>query len=321
MPLSFLNPLLLLGALTVAAPIWLHLRRKQETNLFRFSALQFLDDQPEPRASPWRLRDLILFILRALALLLLVAAFAWPFLKGEDAATVKESRVYILDNTLSHQANGGFARDQDRIVSEIEKAAANIQIAVVELTASPKVTVAFGDDRETAKQRVRAIQPSFQRGPYLAAFRQANSLLANSLGIQKRIVFLGDNQENQWNENVNSPAFLGNVQLDLPQTPAPALPNLSLSEPRAQRIFLGDKSLVNFTVKLAHIGEARTARIVLRANEQVIFNREMELEKQSETTLLQAQWEADPALWVRGEVTVEGTPDALAGDNRVFFSL
>src|SRR5436190_6946486 len=201
------------------------------------------------------------------------------------------------------------------------KAAANIQIAVVELTASPKVAVSFGDDRETAKQPVRAIQPSFQRGPYLAAFRQANSLLANSHGIQKRIVFLGDNQENQWNENVNSPAFLGNVQLDLPQTPAPALPNLSLSEPRAQRIFLGDKSLVNFTVKLAHIGEARTARIVLRANEQVIFNREMELEKQSETTLLQAQWEADPALWVRGEVTVEGTPDALAGDNRVFFSL
>ena len=36
---------------------------------------------------------------------------------------------------------------------------------------------------------------------------------------------------------------------------------------------------------------------------------------------MQAQWEADPASWLRGEVTVDGTPDALAGDNRVFFSL
>src|SRR5205807_2582594 len=230
-----------------------------------------------------------------------------------DAEPVKESRVYILDNTLSHQANEGFTRDRQRIVNEMGKASANIQIAVIELAASPRVLVSFGDDREMAKQKVKALAPSIQRGSYIAGFRQANALLANSLGDQKRIVFLGDNQENQWNENANSPAFLGNLQVELPPTPMTALPNLSLSEPRAQRIFLGDKSLVNFTVKLTHIGEARTARIVLRGNDQVIFNREMDLEKQAETTLLQAQWEADPGLWVRGEVTVEGAPDALAG--------
>src|SRR5438067_5079763 len=148
MPFSFLNPWLWLGALALAAPVWLHLRRKQETNLFRFSALRFLDDQPQPRASPWRLRDVILFVLRALALLLLVAAFAWPFLRGNETAPVKESRVYVLDNTLSHQANEGFTRDRERIVKEMGKASANIQIAVIELAASPRVLVSFGDDRE-----------------------------------------------------------------------------------------------------------------------------------------------------------------------------
>jgi hypothetical protein len=114
---------------------------------------------------------------------------------------------------------------------------------------------------------------------------------------------------------------LRNVQIDLPKTTALTQPNLSLSEPRVQRIFLGDKSLVNFTVKLGHAGEAKTANIVLRANEQVIFNRAVELAGQPETILLQAQWDADPATWVRGEVSVDGTPDALAGDNHVFFSL
>src|SRR5258706_8486195 len=126
MPFSFLNPCLLLGAIAVAAPVWLHLRRKQEVNLFRFSALQFLDDQPTPRASPWRLRDLLLFALRALALLLLVAAFAWPFLRGEEVAPVKESRIYVLDNTLSHQANGGFTRDPPQILCDPRKAATQI---------------------------------------------------------------------------------------------------------------------------------------------------------------------------------------------------
>jgi hypothetical protein len=321
MPFSFLNPWFWLGALVVAAPIWLHLRRKRETDLVEFSALRFLDDQPEPRRSPLRLRDVLLFALRVLALLALVAAFAWPYLRGANTAPVKESRVYILDNTLSHQANDGFRRDRDRVQNEVSKGPSDIQVAVIELTSLPRVVVSFGESREAAKQKLEALEPSFQRGSYLAAFRQANSLLGNSLGEQKRIVLLGDNQENQWNENTSAPPFLRNVQVDLPKITATALPNLSLSEPRVQRIFLGDKSLVNFTVKLSHEGEAKTADIRLSANEQVILNRTVDLDKQPESILLQAQWESDPASWLRGEVTVAGSPDALAADNRVFFSL
>jgi hypothetical protein len=321
MPFSFLNPWFWLGALAVAAPIWLHLRRRRESNIIEFTALRFLEDQPQPRRSPLRLRDLVLFALRVLALLALVAAFAWPYLRGANTAPIKESRVYILDNTLSHQANDGFARDRDRVLSEVSKEPSDVQIAVIELTSVPRVVVSFGEGREAARQKLKELEPSFQRGSYLAAFRQANSLLGNSLGDQKRIVLLGDNQENQWNENANSPPFLRNVQIDLPKISALGLPSLSLAEPRVQRIFLGDKSLVNFTVKLGHKGEAKSANIRLRANEQVIFNRTVDLVNQPETILLQSQWEADPAAWLRGEVIVEGAPDALAGDNQVYFSL
>jgi hypothetical protein len=320
-PWSFLNPWFWLGALAIAAPIWLHLRRRRETNIVEFTALRFLDDQPQPRRSPLRLRDLVLFALRVLALLALVSAFAWPYLRGAHTAPIRESRVYILDNTLSHQANDGFRRDRDRVLSEISKGPSDVQMAVIELTSVPRVMVSFGESREAARQKLKELEPSFQRGSYLSAFRQANSLLGNSLGDQKRIILLGDNQENQWNENANSPPFLRNVQIDLPKISARGLPNLSLAEPRVQRIFLGDKSLVNFTVKLGHRGETRKANIQLRANEQVIFNRAVDLENQPETILLQSQWEADPAAWLRGEVTVEGAPDALAGDNRVYFSL
>jgi hypothetical protein len=321
MPLSFLNPWFWLGALAVAAPIWLHLRRKRETNLVRFSALRFLDDEPQPRQGPMRLRDLILFTLRLLALLLVVAAFAWPYLRRGDTAPVKESRVYILDNTLSHRADDGFTRDRDRLLTEIGAAGLGIQIAVIELAATPRVVVAFGDDRETAKRRLKELQPSFQRGAYLPAFRQATALLGNSLGERKRIILLGDNQENQWSENVDTPPFLRNVEVDLPKPPAALLPNLSLSEARAQRIFLGDKSLVSFTVKLSHVGEARNAYVIVRTNGQPVLNRVVDLQNQPETILLTTQWEAPPGDWLFGEAVVEGSPDALEADNRVFFSL
>ncbi len=317
----FLNPWLWLGALAIAAPLWLHLRRKQESNLVRFSTLRFLEDNPQPRQSPLRLRDLPLFVVRTLALLLLVAAFTWPYLKGAKTAPIKESRVYILDNTLSHQANGGFERDRNHVLEALSQAGLDIQIGVVELAASPRVLVAFGDSRETAGRKIKELQASFDRGSYLAAFRQANSLLANSLGDQKRIVLLGDNQENQWSENVNTPPFLHNVRIDLPGSTTPSLPNLSLSEPRAQRIFMGDRSLVNFSVKLNHTGGAKNANLQLRGNGQSVFNRTISLEEQPATILVQAQWEAEPGAWLRGEVTVEGTPDALPADDHVFFAL
>jgi hypothetical protein len=62
---------------------------------------------------------------------------------------------------------------------------------------------------------------------------------------------------------------------------------------------------------------------VLSSNGQIIFNRTLDLEGQPENILLEAQWEADPSLWLSGDVSVEGAPDAdtSPGDNRAYFSL
>src|SRR5262245_35200604 len=145
MPFSFVNPWLWLGALAVAAPLWLHLCRKEETNIVYFSALRFLEDQPEPRKSPLRLRNFILLAIRILALLLIVCALAWPYIRRVDTVPVKESRVYILDNTLSHQVGDGFIRSRRRISEALAKNKGDTQLAVIELSATPRVLVAFGD--------------------------------------------------------------------------------------------------------------------------------------------------------------------------------
>ncbi|MEW6158002.1 MAG: BatA and WFA domain-containing protein [Verrucomicrobiota bacterium] len=321
MPFSFLNPWLWLGALAIAAPLWLHLRRKQPENLVRFSTLRFLDDQPRPQQSPLRLRHPLLFLLRTLAVLLIAAAFAWPFLKKAQPVIVKESRVYILDNTLSHQANRAFLQARDHLARELASTGRDLQIAVVELSSQARVIIQFGDDRVAAAEVVKGLQPSFQRGSFLAAFRQANSLLGNSLGEKRRIIFLTDNQENQWTENNSSPAFLRAVDVDVPKPSMTLSANLHLAEPRVQRVFLGDKSLINFSAQLTRQGEVRRAAVALRSNGQTLVQKEIEFGEKEETMTLQAQWESDPQLWLRGEVEAIGQPDALEGDNKLYFSL
>ncbi|MCI0745584.1 MAG: BatA domain-containing protein [Verrucomicrobia subdivision 3 bacterium] len=317
--MSLLFPLALLGIAAIAAPLWLHLRRKTDPRLIRFSTLRFLQDSPSPERRPLRLRDILLFALRCLAVVALALAFAWPFVRESKPTIIRESRVYILDNTFSHQANDGVAKARDRIMREISSLGSDVQVAVVELAGAPIVLAGFGDDRLALEQKLRDLQPSHQRGSYLAAFRQANALLENSFGEKKRIIFQTDNQENQWTEHVHTAPFLQNTEVSI-SPPLAKLANLSLAFPKLQRIFLGEKSIVTFSAKLSHDGSAPRTEVVLKADGQVLLSKTLDLERKPETVSLQTEWEADANRWISGELTAQYAGDALASDNTLYFT-
>lgn len=320
--MNFLHPLLWLGALAVAAPLWLHLRRKPEKDVLFFSTLRFLDDEPVPRETPRQLRDVLIFLLRALAVLLIAGAFAWPYLRGTPPMEVSSSRVYILDNTLSNQSGEKFLQGRDEILKTISGLDGSVQVAVVELTREPRTVVNFSDSPSQAQSALQALRPSFQRGSFLAAFNQAGALLAQSLGQKKEIIVYSDNQENQWGENVNTPPFLKNVTVTVAHPPEEKQwPNLALQQPQAARFFIGDRAIINFNVLLRHFGGQQSATVTLRANRQEIFHRDVQLAGDRGDNHMVAQWQSDPALWIEGEAEVQGTPDDLAGDNRTYFAL
>lgn len=317
--MGFLYPLLWLGVLGAAVPVWLHLRQKQPENLLRFSAVRFLDDQPRPRSGSFRLRRPLLLAARVLALLLLVAAFTWPYLR-EAAPSVAASRVHILDATLSQRAGNGFADDRDAVAAALASSGSSVQNAVVVLSGRPEVAVGFADDRESAERRLRELEPSHQRGSYLEAFRLADTLLGQSLGLEKEIVVYGDYQENQWSEHQTSPPFLRGVEVTLAGEPAGrALANVALHDPRSRFVFLGEETWVGLTVDLAHQGPLEKAEVEIRADGRSVLAREFRLAGPSSAATLSARWETDPAKWLRGVATVTGRPDALRVDDRVYF--
>lgn len=317
--MSFLYPLLWLGALGAAIPLWLHLRQKLPENLTRFSAVRFLDDLPRPRRGSFRLRHPLLFAARLLALLLAVAGFAWPYVR-QAAPVVTASRVHILDATLSQRAESGFDDDREAVIRGLARSAPSVQNAVVVLTGRPAVAVGFADDRETAASVLRELRPSHQRGSYLEAFRLADTLLGRSLGLEKEIVVHGDFQENQWSEHQTSPPFLRDVKVTLAGAPAAeALANLSLHDPRSRYFFLGDKTYVDLTLDLVHQGPMDEANVDVKADGESVLSRDFSLLGPSSTLTLRARWETDPDRWLRGTAVVAGTPDALADDDRVYF--
>ena len=70
--MSFLNPLLLFAAIGVSLPILAHLLNRQKVKRTDWAAMQFLNRNVRVRSRQLRLRDILLLLLRCLALLLLV---------------------------------------------------------------------------------------------------------------------------------------------------------------------------------------------------------------------------------------------------------
>jgi hypothetical protein len=321
MSLVFLYPLALLGALAVGVPLWLHLQRRFYGSVVRFSAMRFLTDEPLARRAPLRLKDPLLFALRALAIVLLAAAFAWPYDPTDTAAPSLESRVYFLDNTLSHQAGGAFESHRDRLADDIANAASTTQTAVVELTTQPRIVVPFDQDHTAASQVIRGLKPTSERGSYAAALRLADTLLRSSVGDDRRLIVYSDQQANQYEELLQSPQFFEGAKIDWADSPLRDQPNLALARPQLRRLLAGSRSLLELTLELYHQGDIPRASIHVTSNGKPTFDRTIELKDAPDRIVVTVRWDEERDVAVRGEAVVEGSPDSLAADNRVYFAL
>ena len=103
--MAVLAPLFLAGLVALAVPVFLHLSQRAKQEPVRFPSLAFVRRVPFKTTERRRLRDRLLLLLRALAVALLVIAFARPFLERSafgvaDAVQAREI-VVLLDRSAS----------------------------------------------------------------------------------------------------------------------------------------------------------------------------------------------------------------------------
>ena len=326
--MSLLYPLMALGTLALGVPLWLHLRRRDEKNLVEFPTLRFLDDHPVARARPMWPHHWLLLLLRMLCLLLLVAAFTWPYFEDEQPVIIEESCIYILDNTLSHQAGNRFRRARDQLAQQIDSAGLSTQVGVIELGSTARVLARLGDDNAATAASVRKLSPSAERGDFVDAFRTAAEMLAMSLGAKRRIVLLSDSQANQWTLDADAPPFLQNIEVELPEVTDKNRVNLALSDPRARRSLRDGEPWVEVAVTVQSQGAHGPVDIVFRDRGQEVDRVSLQgvanpAETDAETVFGTAfgQWKSESTNWTVAEATLDDDVDDLPGDNRVVFSI
>lgn len=161
--MSLLTPLYLLATAAVTLPILFHLIRRTPRGRRVFSSLMFLTDSPPRLTRRSRLDNLLLLLLRGLALCLLAAAFARPFLRETVSLTMADARerrvAIVVDTSASMQRGQLWQQARIEVDQLLKDSEAGDDLALVTFDDRVQVVMGF----ETPEDQTRADSASLIR--------------------------------------------------------------------------------------------------------------------------------------------------------------
>src|SRR5258708_23933983 len=124
MPLTFLSPLFLIGLLSAAIPLLIHLSRSRRRRTMRFSTTRFFTDQFLRSYRMRRLKELLLLLFRMALFGLLAVALARPLVMPKAALAGGGSRAVVI--VLDNSASMGYIEDGSTMLDRAKAAARTI---------------------------------------------------------------------------------------------------------------------------------------------------------------------------------------------------
>jgi len=210
--MSFLTPAFFLGALALAIPIIIHLTNREKKEVVDFPSLMFLRRIPYRSVRRQRLRHLLLFALRCLALLLLILAFARPFLESPTAASAlslgPREVVFVLDHSYSMGYEDRLERAKDEIRRQIAMLSPDERASVVVFSDRAEISNQPTSDKDQLRAIVNGVTLSARTTRYGPALKLAKKIVDESSLTRKEVFLLTDFQRLGWegDEDVWFPA-------------------------------------------------------------------------------------------------------------------
>ncbi|MBT3297011.1 MAG: VWA domain-containing protein [Verrucomicrobia bacterium] len=206
--MNFLNPLLLLGALGIGLPILAHMLNRFEVKHTDWAAMQFLNRSVRVRSRQLRLRDVILLILRCLAMLLLILAITRPSMKSRHAlvSALGEKRagvVIALDASFSMQHRDGTQTRFERALEKVESIADGIRtgdsVTLILLGAEHRTVIRNAAFDADAFAELLGEQKATSEALHVDSVpRILKELAAEMKAPEKEIHIVTDMQEQDW---------------------------------------------------------------------------------------------------------------------------
>jgi hypothetical protein len=323
--MSFLTPLFFLGAAALAAPILVHLVRRTRARRIQFPALVFVRQVPQRTIRRRTIHNLLLLLIRCLAILLIVIAFTRPFFSNKSAAKTTAgagATVILIDDSLSMRRDQFFADAQRFADTTIDGARSDEQIALMSFDKRYTVVNRFVTDKNRIRFALRSFSAGWDGTDYEQALRGAESLLAElKTSGRKRIVMISDFQATGWN-NANATFKLANdtqlTTLDVGGSNPPS--NVAVTNVEAHGTVFGQKYLDNLAVHLSNFSDSPKdhLQVDFQINDQTVEKRELSLNSRETKVVEFTGFNLNDGA---NRCTIEINSGDFPSDNHFYFTL
>jgi len=157
--MGFLAPWFLGGLAALGVPIFVHLLRKHVTIPRPVSSLMFFERGTQSSTRHRRLRYLLLFALRFALLLLVVLAFADPFIRRPAADVNGRLLLIVLDDSFSMRAGTRFAEAKQQAITLLAAKPHSQKAQVMALGGQFEVLTQAIADGAQLRAALESIQP------------------------------------------------------------------------------------------------------------------------------------------------------------------
>ncbi len=222
--MGVLAPWFLAALAGLALPLYLHLLKRQTTTPKQVSSLMLFESRTQSSTRHRRLRYYTLLSLRMLWLLLLILAFANPFLNRNASALAANRLVFVVvDNSFSMRAGTRLADAKDAAISVLSgKGAARAQVAA--FGSQLRLMTQPIEDQSALRAAVQAIQPGDGHGNF-AELARAVRAMAESVHTPIELHLFSDVQRAGLAATFSDMALPPNVKLVTHAVVTKAQPN------------------------------------------------------------------------------------------------
>jgi hypothetical protein len=259
-------PWFLAGLAGLALPVYLHLLKRQTAQPKKVSSLMLFESRTQSSTRHRRLRYFLLLSLRLAVLLLLILAFANPFINRNPAAVASNRLVLVVvDNSFSMRAGTRLEDAKNAAMAVLAgKGAARAQVAA--FGSQLKLMTQAIEDQGALRAAVQAIEPGDGHGNFGELARAIRGL-AESVRTPIEMHLISDMQRSDMAGTFADMALAANVKLVTHAVVSKAQPNWTVESVDAPGEVWGkDAKPVHVRAVIAGFGTpaaTRTASLVV----------------------------------------------------------
>jgi hypothetical protein len=317
--MGFLAPWFFAGFVALGLPVFVHLLRKHVTPPRPVSSLMFFERGTQSSTHHRRLRYLLLFGLRSLLVLLVILAFANPFLR-RPANTAGSLLLIVLDNSFSMRAGARFADAKRQALEMLASKPRSQRAQIIALGGQVQLLTEPIQDSDQLKTALDDIEVGDGHASFADLARSVSALNESAPGPIDLHLF-SDLQGSAMPDNFAEAVFPTTVKLTLhPAFKDSASPNWTIDSISAPAELTDPKDSTKSRVKAVIAGFSTPEAdktISLTVNGRPVASRTIKVPASGRTPIEFAPIDVDYGF-NRCEMRIEGN-DSLVADDTVRF--